>query len=203
MIMTEYVTLPVPDIENGMPLFKAIYVRRSVRNFTTESLSLLQISQLIYSAQGLNHSKFRVIPSAGATFPLDVYLVISENGVQDVEAGIYHYLVNDHVLFQHRIGDFREELCESCHKQSCVISAPLNIVLTAEFSRTSKSYGDRAVQYINQEIGHAGQNVSLAAISMGLGSVMVGAFKDQDVMRVLDCPSTFIPLYIIPVGYPK
>ncbi|MBU1625981.1 SagB/ThcOx family dehydrogenase [bacterium] len=200
--MTEYISLPAPDIENGMPLFKAINLRRSIRNFTTEPLTLHQISQLVYSAQGVNHTKYRVIPSAGATFPLDLYLLLTEGGVQGLEAGVYHYLANDHVLFKHRVGDFRELLFESCQKQTCV-NAPVNIILTGEFSRTGRIYGERAVQYVNQEIGHAGQNISLTAISLGLGSVMVGAFKEQDVIRLLNCPPSFIPLYIIPIGYPK
>lgn len=201
--MSEYVSLPAPELKGGIPLFKAIYSRRSIRDFSSETLNLYQLSSLVYSAQGKNHSKFRVIPSAGATFPLDLYALIPENGVSEVEAGIYHYIVEDHVLFLHRKGDFRHDLSEAAFKQTCVLNALLNFVLTGEFSRTGKSYGNRSIQYVNQEIGHAGQNISLAAISLSLGTVMVGAFKDDEVKRVLNCPDSFTPLYIIPIGYPR
>jgi len=201
--MTEYISLPAPEFDGGIPLYKAIYLRRSERNFRADPLSLSQIAQLVFSAQGKNHRKYRVIPSAGATFPLDVYLLFSEGGVHGVEAGIYHYIVDDHVLFKHRVGDYRARLYEAGLKQPCILKAPVNFVLTGEFSRTRRIYGDRAVQYVNQEIGHAGQNISLVAISLGLGSVMVGAFKDDEVIRVLNCPSSYTPLYIIPVGYTK
>ena len=201
--MSQYISLPTPDLLNGLPLYKTINLRRSVRNFSTKSLTLNQISQLVYSAQGKNHSKYRVIPSAGATFPLDLYLLISTNAIHGIDAGIYHYIIEGHTLLKHRIGDFREELFEAGFKQSCIKNAPVNIILTGEFPRTARIYKDRAVQYVNQEIGHAGQNISLVAISLGLGSVMVGAFKEEDVLRILDCPQTYIPLYIIPLGYPS
>jgi SagB-type dehydrogenase family enzyme len=201
--MTEYVSLPTPDYKGGISLYQAINKRRSIREFTSEHLDLYQVSQLVFSAQGKNHQKFRTIPSAGATFPLDLYILIAENGVENVEAGIYHYLVEDHVLIQHRKGDLRSELFDACYNQTCVSDAPISIILTGEFSRTSREYGSIAIRYVNQEIGHAGQNISLVAVSCGLGSVMVGYFKEDETKRILNCPDTFIPLYIIPVGYPR
>ncbi len=190
------IVLPPPVTTGGMSLAEAISKRRSVRHFTSEPLTIEQISQLAWAAQGITDpaTGHRAAPSAGATYPLELYLLTKD--------GVFHYLPQGHKLVRLSDRDRRDDLSKAALGQSSVSQAPLDIVIAAVFSRTEAKYKDRARQYVYLEAGHAAENIVLQGVALGLGSVTVGAFRDQAVSEVLELPSDQTPLSVIPVGHP-
>jgi SagB-type dehydrogenase family enzyme len=174
---------------------EALNYRRSVRDYKKGPLSLEQISQLLWAASGRNLYR-RTAPSAGATYPLEIYLLVKE--VEGLEPGIYHYSPSRHSLEMIKKQDVRNRLSRAALGQEMIEEAPINIIIAAEYGRTTGRYGQRGHRYVHIEVGHVGQNVSLQAISLNLGAVMIGAFGDQEVKEVLEIKEE--PLYIIPVG---
>lgn len=152
---------------------------------------------MLWAAQGITDitTGFRAAPSAGALYPLEVYLVSRH--------GVYRYLPHRHGLTQVREGDARPALYRAGLSQSPIQEAPISIVITAVYERTRAKYGDRAERYVILEAGHAAQNVLLQAVALGLGAVPIGAFYDEAVQTALGCPTEHKPLYIIPVGVPR
>ena len=188
-----------------MSVEEAIAKRRSRRKFVHYSLSLEELSQLLWAAQGITDRirRFRSAPSAGATFPLEVYVVVKSEGVKNLEPGVYKYRPERHSLILIRKGDYSHELYRACLDQSWVLEASINIVITAVYRRTTSVYGRRgAERYIPMEAGHVGQNIYLQAEALGLGTVAIGAFYDNEVLRVLGNPRDETPLYVFPVGKP-
>lgn len=169
--------------------------RRSVREFRPDPLSLAEIAQLLWSAQGVTASGGRrTAPSAGARFPLELYLVC--------EQGLFLYLPSGHELRKVAAGDLRAALSAAAFGQRFVAEAPVSLVFAAVYERTTSRYGDRGVRYVHMDVGHAGQNVQLEAEALGLGSCSVGAFDDGAVAGALNLPQEHEPVYIIPVGRP-
>lgn len=195
------ISLPKPKIIGKMSIEETIVRRQSIRSFTQNSLTLEQLSQLLWSAQGITEQFRRAVPSAGATYPLDVFAVLGI--VEGVNPGVYHYLPMKHSIELIKEGDLRKALALAALNQEFIAHAPLDIVITAEYSRTTFRYGSRGEKYVYMEVGHAGQNLSLIAESLGLGTVVIGAFIDEEVSRCLNLPKNFAPLYIMPFGYPK
>jgi len=185
--------LPGPKKRGALSLEEALARRRSERSFVRRTLDREQISQLLWAAQGVTEGRLRTAPSAGALYPLEVYLVTGE--------GIYHYLPQSHELEPIAEGDLLPQLSKAALGQECVREAPVSVVIAAVYQRAERRYGERAARYVWIEAGHVAQNVHLQAVAMGLGSVPVGAFDDRQVHRVLSLPESQMPLYIIPVGY--
>jgi len=187
-----------------MSLEEAIARRRSIRNFAPEPLSQAQLSQILWAAQGISDTqgKYRTVPSAGATYPLEVFVVCGENSVEEIGAGIYHYNRDSHSLTLHYKGDARLELARAALAQAMIYEAPVDIIICAEYEHTSRRYGDRGERYVHIEVGHAGQNIYLQATALGLATVAVGAFDDEQVREVLRLDKQYKPLYIMPVGRP-
>ena len=188
------VKLPAPRKKGDTSIEETLAKRRSKRKFTSKELSWEQVSQLLWSVQGMLEKGLRTAPSAGATYPLEVYLVTSQC--------VYHYQPRSHELMTVLEGDVRPQLCRASLNQDWITEAPISIVIAAKYDRTGTVYGSRATRYVHMEVGHAAQNVHLQAVALGLGSVPVGAFRDEEVHKVLSLPKDHQPLYIIPVGYP-
>ncbi len=199
--MEKAIALPKPRLKGGLSLEEAILRRRSTRVFSSRTITESQLSQLLWACQGITEGYYRTVPSAGATYPLEVYLLLGEAGVESMSGGIYQYVPEKHFIIHHLPGDLRKRLCSACLGQDFIRRAPLSFVVCAEYSRTTASYGDRGVRYVHMEVGHLGQNLALQGEALGLCSVMVGAFRDEDVSRVLNLPPHLKPLYVIPVGY--
>jgi SagB-type dehydrogenase family enzyme len=177
--------------------------RESVRRFSQQELALDQVSYLLWACQGRSEpsgADRRTVPSAGATYPLETYLVCGERCVRKLAAGIYHYLSRSHALDQMSAEDVRAALAAACFSQEFIASAPVSIVIAADYARTGTVYGERGVRYVHIEVGHAGQNVYLACAALGLGTVAVGAFNDEGVGRAMDLPLRIEPIYVMPVG---
>ena len=193
------VELPEPRYDSDVSIEEALLERRSVREYTGEPLTLQEISQLLWAAQGITDPRgYRTAPSAGGLYPLEVYLVVGD--VAGLGAGIYRYRPQGHELVKVRDGDRREELCAAALGQAWVREAAADLVIMAVYETTTAKYGDRGVQYVHLEAGHAAQNVCLQATAMGLGTVTVGAFHDEQVGEVLGAAENEQPLYVMPVG---
>jgi len=191
------IALPKPVLKGSVSLEEALAKRQSIRSFSPDPLTLRDLSQLLWAAQGKTHGgRKRTAPSAGATYPLEVYAAV--RSVEGVRPGVYRYLPDSHVIQSLHAGDVSKQLCDACWNQRFVESAPVNIVLTAVSERTERRYGERAERYVSMEAGHAGQNLYLQATALGLGTVAVGAFDDESVRSVLGVPESV--LYIFPVG---
>lgn len=191
------IRLPAPKEKGTVSLEEAVKKRRSERNLSGRELTIGQIGQLLWASQGITDRdrNFRSSPSAGATYPLEIYIVKKD--------GLFHYVPQSHSLERLDDKDLREGLSLACYGQGFIKSAAIDIVICAEFDRTMNYYGDRGEHYVYIEVGHAAQNIHLEAVAEGLGSVPVGAFSDDKVKEVLSLPRNLVPLYIIPVGYIK
>ncbi len=193
------IQLSQPSREGEVSLEQTLVERRSVRQYGDEPLALEEVSQLLWAAQGVTHPRgFRTAPSAGALYPLETYVVVGN--VKDLQPGIYHYAPHSHSISLKMDGDKRDELARAALGQSPVRNAPATIFFSGVYDRTMKRYGERGVQYVHMEAGHAAQNVALQAVSLGLGSVMIGAFQDDAVKKLMRLPEAETPLYLIPVG---
>ena len=196
VIVNERIDLPPPVVADESSLTDALSRRRSVREYQPVPLSPAEISQLLWAAQGVTSSAGgRTAPSAGGTYPLELYLVTDQ--------GRFHYDPVRHQLEVLGHDDVRRDLSEAALSQESVENAPAVFVLAAVYSRTKQRYGDRAERYVKIEVGHAAQNLLLQAVSLGLGAVPIGAFHDNDVQELLNLPADHEPLYLIPVGHPK
>lgn len=191
------INLPEPAMEGRMTLEEAIKGRRSVRSFSDGDIDAASAGMLLWAAQGITCRSrgFRAAPSAGAAYPLELYLVNAE--------GVYVYVPSDHALEPVKPGDRRIALSRAALGQGFVAQAPASIVITAVYGRTRRRYGARAERYVHIEAGHAAQNIHLQAVALGLASVPVGAFRDEEVSDILSLPGDRSPLYIIPVGRPR
>ena len=194
--MGTIVNLPKPNLDGSMSLERAVAARRSRRSFLSKALTLEQIGQLAWAAQGQDvSSRYRTVPSAGATYPLELFVVTEE--------GLFHYLLAKHALEKLTDQDLRSALAAAAWGQEFIEAAPLTLVFAAQFSRTTGRYGQRGIRYVYMEAGHAAQNVHLQAEALGLGSVAVGAFDDASVSKVLSLPEHLEPIYMVVVGYPR
>ena len=193
------INLPEPQYDGDVSIEQSLLNRRSIRSYTGEPLTLQEVSQLLWAAQGITDPRgFRTAPSAGALYPLELYLVAGD--VEDLTPGVYRYEPDGHQLARIIDGDMRAKLADAALGQTWVEEGAISIVFTAVYERTKVKYGDRGIRYVHMEVGHAAQNLCLQATAMGLGAVTVGAFHDEQVTKLLNLAGDEQPLYIIPVG---
>ena len=193
------ISLPPPHKASNTSLEEVLWKRRSIRDFKQEAINLKEVSQLLWAAQGITDpSGKRTAPSAGALYPLEVYLVARD--VEELEPGVYKYVPKDHKLIKILKKDISQELAQAALGQSHVQEASANLVFTAVFKRTADKYGERGIRYVYMEVGHASENVYLQAESLDLGTVSVGAFHDEELKSILTLAAEETPLYIMPVG---
>lgn len=197
--MNKIIKLPAAKFDGPTSVEKALQNRMSLRNYKNEGLTLAEISQLLWAAQGVTHpAGLRTAPSAGALYPLEVYLVAGN--VQGLEPGIYHYQPQNHTLVKRAAGEQRDKLCQAALGQDSVKTGPAALIFSAVFERTTSKYGERGQRYVFMEAGQASQNVCLQAVSLNLGTVVIGAFYDSEVKKILQLPANESVLYIMPVG---
>lgn len=193
------VSLPEPRLQSEVSVEEALSGRRSVRVYAEAPLTLDEVSQLLWAAQGITGAGgARTAPSAGALYPLEVYLAAGE--VEGLIAGVYHYKPEPHELVLLKKEDVREALAEAALSQAWIKEGAIVIVIAAAYERTMVRYGKRGVRYVHMEVGHAAQNLYLQAEALGLGMVVVGAFHDDQVKSLMAMPDEEVPLYVIPVG---
>jgi SagB-type dehydrogenase family enzyme len=193
------IQLPRPRLKSGYSFEKVLGERRSVREYSSEELTLANVSQLLWSAQGVTHPEgWRTAPSAGAAFPLELYLAAGK--VNGLAQGLYRYRADQHKLIQIGNKDLRADLAGVAPGQEWMKGSAIIIVIAAVYDRATRKYGQRGIRYAHMEVGHAAQNVYLQAASLNLGTTLVGAFDDKRVKEVLKLPSGEQPLGLMPVG---
>ncbi|MCK4608807.1 MAG: SagB/ThcOx family dehydrogenase [Gammaproteobacteria bacterium] len=195
LLAAAVVQLPHPKNSTSISLNQAIQNRRSVRNFTDQNLTVAQISQLLWAAQGITDPErgLRSAPSAGALYPLELYVVKKD--------GVWRYAVNKHALTLQAKGDRRAKLAQAALNQKSIKTCALAVVITANYQKSTKKYHKRGITYTHIEAGHAAQNLLLEVTALGLGAVPIGAFYDNQVAKILALPQSETPLYILAVGY--
>jgi SagB-type dehydrogenase family enzyme len=193
------VQLPEPARTGTVSVEEALAARRSIRAFASTPMSLHQVGQLLWAAQGMTSPLgLRTAPSAGALYPLELYLLAGD--VAGIEPGVYRYRPQGHVLSRVAEGDRRADLAGAAYRQGWIAEAAAVIAIAAVFARTERKYGDRAGRYVYMEAGHAAQNTLLEATALGLAAVPVGAFEDGAVGAVLSLRPEEKPLCLIPLG---
>lgn len=193
--------LPAVAPERDTCLRQILQQRRTHRGFGSRPLSLDQVAQLLWAAQGISSDEgLRTAPSAGALYPLEVHLVAAR--VNGLPAGHYRYDPMQQTLRNANRGDLSGHIVEAALGQAWIAQAPAIFIISAVESRTTHKYGRRGVRYVHMEAGNVGQNLLLQATALGLVAATVGAFDDRQLQQVLEIPEDERPLLILPVGYP-
>jgi SagB-type dehydrogenase family enzyme len=194
--------LPAPALESEGCLNTILRARRTIRAFASQPLSLEGVGLLLWAAQGVtSHEGFRTAPSAGALYPLELHLVAGD--VVGLAPGSYRYDPVRHALRPGVEGDRRSAIAAAALGQTWIAQAPAIVVISAVESRTTAKYGRRGIRYVHMEVGHAGQNLLLQAVALGLAGAIVGAFDGDGLGRLLGLPVQEHPLAIVPVGHAR
>ncbi len=199
----ETMKLPAANTTGTISVEQAIVQRRTVRSFISKKLSLEELSQLLWAAQGITEKRgsFRAAPSAGALYPMDIYVVAGNACVDQLKVGVYHYEAREHMLSMMATEDLRDDLARASLSQMWMAKAPVNIIITAEYKRVCGKYGARVERYAMIEAGHIGQNLFLQAEALGLKAGIVGAFHAAEISKRLNLIRDHEPLIIMPVGF--
>jgi SagB-type dehydrogenase family enzyme len=193
------ISLPMPRLTGEQSLEALLQQRRSVREYQDAGLSLAEVSQLLWAAQGITHAEeLRTAPSAGALYPLELFVVVGD--LEGMNVGVYHYQPEGHRLRLIKQQDHRRALARAALSQPWVSEAAAVLVFAGVVERTTKKYGQRGIRYVHIEVGHAAQNAFLQTEALGLATVVVGAFDDDAVAEVLGLPSEAQPLLLMPIG---
>jgi SagB-type dehydrogenase family enzyme len=198
----EAIKLPAPSKKGTVSVEEALQNRRSVRLFANRELSLAQISQLLWAADGINNPQGkRTAPSGKAAYPMDLYLVAGERGVNGLAPGIYHYNVAEHALEPVAKGEFRPAVVKACNSQVWMKAAPVIFVISGDYKRSEVKNGPKAPLYTHIEAGLIAQNLFLQVGALGLGAGIAGGMNDQALGQALKIPQANIPFLVMPVGY--
>ncbi len=196
MVSHDLIVLPNPNFKSNVSIEEALQKRRSVRSYRRDSLHLFEVSQVLWAAYGTTLGHKKTCPSAGATYPLEIYLVAGD--VKGLATGFYRYNPLNHTLNLLSRNDYRKQLTEASLNQEYIQEAPASIIIAAHFERTTKVYGKRGERYVYMEVGHCGQNIHLQCEALNLGTVIIGAFEDDKVKKILNIKGE--PMYIMPIG---
>jgi SagB-type dehydrogenase family enzyme len=193
------IALPkIAELDN-LSLNQCLLGRKSIRSFSKESLSLVEIAHLLWAAQGVTTGRHRTVPSAGGLYPVEIYLVVAKGG-EELERGLYQYGASQHVLRQISAKHLAPKVAKVSAEQGWIAQAPALIVFAAQPDRTIKKYKERGERFVLIEIGNATQNVHLQAVALKLGTTVVGAFDDEQIKDLLELPEDQHVYALMPVG---
>lgn len=197
---SEIIELPEPKFSSITSIEEVLHKRRSIRDYLDDPLSISDISQILWAAQGITEETYglRTAPSAGALYPLEIYIAVSN--VNDLNPGVYKYKPQNHTLEKIDEGDKRLNISNAALQQDAIANSSAIVIISAVYERTAVKYGSRAERYIHIEVGSVGQNIYLQSVSLGLGTVMIGAFKDEALKKVLALPKNENLYAIMPLG---
>lgn len=197
---SEIIELPEPKFSSKTSIEEVLHKRRSIRDYLDDPLSISDISQILWAAQGITEETYglRTAPSAGALYPLEIYIAVSN--VNDLNPGVYKYKPQNHTLEKIDEGDKRLNISNAALQQDAIANSSAIVIISAVYERTAVKYGSRAERYIHIEVGSVGQNIYLQSVSLGLGTVMIGAFKDEALKKVLALPKNENLYAIMPLG---
>jgi len=196
---SEVIKLPEPRYDSEVSLEESLLNRRSTRSYSDESVTLQEVSQLLWAAQGItDDSGHRTAPSAVALYPLTIYVVAGN--VPEIMDGVYTYEPEEHSIKRIIDGDIRKELATAAMGQASVRQGVVSFIVTVDYSIVMSRFGDKGERFGTLEAGHVAQNLCLQATALDLGLVTAGAIYDDQVADVLNLPENLTPLYVIPVG---
>ena len=198
------IKLPAKQLNPEFSLDQALEKRGSCRYFNEEKQTLKELSNLLWASQGITDKRYRVrrtIASAGAVYPIKMFITVRNNGMHDLDKGIYYYNVEDHSLEQISDEDITKDLSKACYNQEFINKASFTIILASDNSRTKELYDERGDQYVFMEAGSITQNIYLTTVERKLGTVFIGAFDDQQVKEIIGLDK-LLPLAVMPVGTP-
>jgi len=208
-----FIKLPAPCYDGKVSLEKALSKRRSIRKYSEDSLSISELSQILWAAQGLSKKienppsirrgeqwvgGLRTAPSAGALYPIELYIAVGK--VKGLSQGLYKYNFQQHAIIKVQEGDKRVDISNAALKQSCIRRGAVSIIIFGVYKRTAIKYGKRAERYVQIEAGAVCQNIYLQSCALDLGTVFVGAFKDDSLRSTLNVSEDEYPLGIMPIG---
>ncbi|MFH1502105.1 MAG: SagB/ThcOx family dehydrogenase [Candidatus Eisenbacteria bacterium] len=201
--MHPLIKLPAPSVSGGPPIWGVLSARRSIRHYGADRMPLEVLSQLLWATHGvtgeLGPHALRNAPSAGACYPIEAHLAV--NSVFNLEPGLYRYLTDEHALMLQRTGNVGSEITSAALGQKMCEQASVTFVWTAVLPRTTGRYGQRGHRYVLLDAGHVGQNMYLAATSMGYGCCTIGAFDDEAMNEVVGVDGVVeVVLYAASVG---
>lgn len=195
-------TIDLPQTKDGnLSVEEALKQRRSIRSYKNKAITKDKLSQLLWAAQGITDEQrgFRTAPSAGALYPLEVYVDVKN--VEGLKEGIYNYEPEEEKLKKIVENSKRSEIYQASLKQDPIKQAPALIIISGVYERSKAKYGDAGVKYTRMESGHVGQNIYLQATSLELGTVSIGAFDAQTIKELINAKGE--PLYLMPIGIPE
>jgi len=209
----DLIQLPAVRLDGTVSVEEALSERRSIRRYYPGTLTLDELGQVLWSAQGVTYpieqtpegfqrewrGGFRTTPSAGALYPLELYAVVGH--VDGLKPAVYRYVPVEHALELAAPGDHRAPLSQAAHGQTVIGTPPAVLVIAGVVARTAAKYGERAEQYVLLEAGAAAENVFLQCESLGLATVIVGAFVDEEVKEVLQLPEEEEAYVLMPIGH--
>ncbi|MBD3231031.1 SagB/ThcOx family dehydrogenase [Candidatus Dependentiae bacterium] len=174
--------------------------RRSIRNYANKPLDKKEILTLLFAAQGITDKKnnLRAAPSAGATYPLELYIAVGN--AKNLEPGIYKYNSKSNDITKIESGDKRSELCNNALSQEWIKQAAAVIIICAIYERTTNKYSENGKKYVHMEVGAVAENVYLQAVPLNIGTVFVGAFDTDKVRKTIKANKNEEPLCLMPLG---
>jgi SagB-type dehydrogenase family enzyme len=190
------VSLPNPRAGN---LGEILGKRESSREFSEIPLSLEDLSNVLNSYKKLDRStdlERRTYPSAGARFPIEMY-VIGYN-VGNLSNGAYHFNIESRrleTLWNQDLSDKKDEI-----SGPNIFNPAFTLVLTSVIPRSEVKYGPKALSFSYLEAGHIGQNLLLSATENGIGACPLGGFVDDTLIKILDLVEDEIPVYTVSMG---
>lgn len=190
------------SVKGHLSVEEVLAKRRSVRKYSSSALYIKQISQLLWAAYGItNEEGNRTAPSAGALYPIKIYLV--SHHIAGVASGIYEYLPQPHQLIKFKDGDYKKDMYYACLEQNMFLEAAAVIVYSVNYKKVAARYGNRATRYADMDVAHSSQNVYLQAEALGIGTCAVGAFEDDKMQQIIGCDSNYKVIYLMPLGMKK
>jgi SagB-type dehydrogenase family enzyme len=185
------IPLPTPPAALSRPIGEVLLSRVTARTLKRVPLGLEQIGAILHYSYGLTRDNkdtvfprpFRVVPSGGALYPLEIFLH-SSNG-NELEAGLYHYDPLRNSLRLLVDGDMSRKISEAMVQREVAMDISMTVFITAMFERSTFKYGNRGYRFVFLEAGHVAQNMNLTATALGLGCVNIGGFFDADIDALL------------------
>lgn len=200
------VKLPKPVLTSKMSVETSMLRKKSVRHFSTTPLTLEQVSQLLWAANGalpveaISGATVKTLPSAGGIYPLEIFLLTGNGTVKGLPAGVYNYNSTGNSLAPISTDDVRMAVAQAALSQLWLANAPAMVVIAGAFAKTTAKYGNRGIPYVYMESGASNQNLYLQAEALGLRMGTVGAFNEAQVSSAMKIPSGITPLLIVAIG---
>ena len=212
---SQAIKLPQPRTDGGISVEKSLEERRSIRSFGKDGLTLNEVSQLLWAAQGVTDDKgHRTAPSAMAKYPLQVYLLAGN--VTGLPTGVYHYSPQGHNLTIMAEGNVDEYYNATSGFEAWIKTAPAIFVITGDIGSANQMPGLRPgnrtsgtgnqmprqgpSQWVYIDAGAAAENLLLEVVSLNLASTYTAGFNANKTEELLGLPMGEVPIGVLPVG---